>query len=160
MGFFPITIDAYIIKHLASNPEQNENELRDQLNHALKAYKNGQKCACGADIWVIGSAFSGHKYFECISGKASPDFDFEIDTAIKKKEGNTPEIFDDDLDFLTGGSYFDDDGNELDPNSVPIPALCLNCRFYEDPYELVLCNLNRLDQRDDEEFICYAFRPK
>ena len=53
--------------------------------------------------------------------------------------------------------YFDDDGNEIDPELVPMPKLCLNCEKKDDPYEEILCNLTRLDQRDDKEFICYAF---
>ena len=53
--------------------------------------------------------------------------------------------------------YFDDDGNEINPALIPMPRLCLNCEKKDDPYEEILCNLTRLDQRDDKEFICYAF---
>lgn len=52
---------------------------------------------------------------------------------------------------------FDDDGNKIDPALIPIPKLCLNCEKKDDPHEEVLCVLTRFDQRDDEEFICYAF---
>ncbi len=53
--------------------------------------------------------------------------------------------------------YFDDDGNEINPALIPMPGLCLNCEKKDDPYEEILCNLTRLDQRDDKEFVCYAF---
>jgi hypothetical protein len=53
--------------------------------------------------------------------------------------------------------YFDDDGTEINPDLIPKPDLCLICKKQNDPEEEVLCTLNRLDQSDDEEFICYAF---
>jgi hypothetical protein len=56
--------------------------------------------------------------------------------------------------------YFDDDGNKLDPDLVHKPGLCLLCANDENPHELVMCNLNRLDQADEkEEFKCYSFKP-
>ncbi len=54
--------------------------------------------------------------------------------------------------------YFDDDGNPTDPKTIPMPKLCLSCEKKDDKYEEILCNLNRLDQRDDDEFICYAYK--
>lgn len=53
--------------------------------------------------------------------------------------------------------YYDDDGNELDPTTIPMPQLCLGCEKKDDPNETVLCNLNRLDQKDDPEFECGAY---
>ena len=53
--------------------------------------------------------------------------------------------------------YFDDDGNELNPNLISKPNLCLSCNKNEDPDEEILCNLNRLDQRTESEFICFAY---
>ena len=53
--------------------------------------------------------------------------------------------------------YYDDDGNELDPSTIPIPKMCLMCEKKDDPHEEVLCNLNRLDQRDEPDFKCGAF---
>jgi len=55
-------------------------------------------------------------------------------------------------------TYFDDDGNEIDIDSIPKPKLCLICVNIDDPHEEILCNLNRLDQRNDPEFKCFAFR--
>jgi hypothetical protein len=53
--------------------------------------------------------------------------------------------------------YFDDDGNELDPTTIPMPAMCMQCEKKDDPNEEILCNLNRLDQRNDRTFKCGAF---
>lgn len=53
--------------------------------------------------------------------------------------------------------YFDDDGNELNPDLYPKPQLCLSCKKNEDPEEEILCNLTRLDQRDEPEFKCFGY---
>ena len=54
-------------------------------------------------------------------------------------------------------AYFDDDGNELNPDLIPKPGLCISCAKNEDPEEEVLCTLNRLDQSGESEFKCYAY---
>ncbi len=56
--------------------------------------------------------------------------------------------------------FYDDDGTEIDPELVPKPTLCLLCENDDDPYQEILCTLTRLDQRDDTEFHCFAFKPK
>ena len=53
--------------------------------------------------------------------------------------------------------YYDDDGKELDPSSIPMPKMCLLCEKKDLPEEEILCNLNRLDQKDDDVFKCGAF---
>jgi hypothetical protein len=64
-------------------------------------------------------------------------------------------------DHFSSFKYYDDDGNEMNPDLVRKPALCVSCAKDEEPGEQqVLCNLNRLDQRDDSEFKCHAFEPK
>lgn len=57
--------------------------------------------------------------------------------------------------------YYDDDGNELFPELQPLPMLCLSCRYNEqhDFLEHVVCNLNRMDQKDEPEFYCGAWSP-
>ncbi|MGE3800510.1 MAG: hypothetical protein AB7H80_05775 [Candidatus Kapaibacterium sp.] len=64
--------------------------------------------------------------------------------------------------------YYDDNGNELNPDLITRPALCIGCLKNEpdDPMEEVHCNLNRLDYflecsgaTADIEFICGAFVP-
>ena len=56
-------------------------------------------------------------------------------------------------------AYFDDDGTEVDPAMYPKPGLCLVCKKIHDSKEELLCNLNRLDQRDEREFKCGAYEP-
>ncbi len=56
--------------------------------------------------------------------------------------------------------YCDDDGNELKPDLVSKPSLCVSCAKDGDPSENVLCNLNRLDQESETEFKCFAYEPK
>ena len=75
-----------------------------------------------------------------------------------------PKDFDDDLSGDDDGNsegricgYFSDDGTPLNPDLIPKPALCLSCRKNDDPYEEVLCNLTRLDQRNNTGFICFAY---
>ena len=53
--------------------------------------------------------------------------------------------------------YFDDDGTEIDPQKLPIPQMCLMCEKNDLPEEEILCTLNRLDQRNEAQFKCYAF---
>lgn len=71
--------------HLKSNPSENKNDLEKRLKSALNDYKNGIKCSCGNDIWVIGSAAVGNSCFTCITGESEPTDDYEIDSAIKKQ---------------------------------------------------------------------------
>ncbi|MDD4426165.1 MAG: hypothetical protein PHS40_09595 [Mariniphaga sp.] len=54
---------------------------------------------------------------------------------------------------------FNDDGIKIDPETVPLPSLCIICKHYytDDPEENILCLLNRHDQRDEEDFKCGSF---
>ncbi|MBT3879425.1 MAG: hypothetical protein HON76_06745 [Candidatus Scalindua sp.] len=57
--------------------------------------------------------------------------------------------------------YYNDDGEKLNPNLISKPDLCTTCRKDEEgEEEEVLCNLNRLDQAGEKEFICYAYESK
>ena len=56
--------------------------------------------------------------------------------------------------------YYDDDGNEINPELIPKPSLCITCLKDDDPDEQILCNLNRMDQVNEPEFRCYAYEPK
>jgi hypothetical protein len=53
--------------------------------------------------------------------------------------------------------FYDDDGTEVNPDLIPKPNLCLICRKEDDENEEILCALTRLDQREDQEFKCFAF---
>lgn len=59
-----------------------------------------------------------------------------------------------------GPRYFDDEGNELNPDLVSKPSLCVSCAKDGGPNEEVFCNLNRLDQQNETEFKCFAYEPK
>jgi hypothetical protein len=52
---------------------------------------------------------------------------------------------------------YDDDGNEIDPTTIPIPDLCRKCEKFDDPHEKILCDLNRAGQMEESDFRCYAF---
>jgi len=56
--------------------------------------------------------------------------------------------------------FYNDDGTKIDPESVPIPGLCVICQKYlsDDWEENMLCTLNRNDQRDEPDFKCGAFK--
>ena len=55
--------------------------------------------------------------------------------------------------------FYNDDGTKIDPESVPIPGLCIICRKYQidDWDENLLCLMNRHDQRNERDFNCGAF---
>jgi len=55
---------------------------------------------------------------------------------------------------------FDDDGNEMNPELVAKPSLCVSCTKDGEPDEEALCNLNRLDQQGEADFKCGAYEPK
>lgn len=64
--------------------------------------------------------------------------------------------------IFESGGIFDDDGNPINPHSIPKPGLCLLCKLEDDddPEENILCSLTRYDQRNEKEFKCRAFEPK
>jgi len=84
MGFIPISITDYVQIHLKKNPNDKGQVITDNLIKALKDFRNGIKCECGNDLWVIGSAFIGNSCFTCITGDSFPSDDYEIDKAINK----------------------------------------------------------------------------
>lgn len=55
------------------------------------------------------------------------------------------------------GGFYDDEGNEIDPNLIPKPGLCLSCKNDNDPAQEILCILTRMDQIDEDEFCCFAY---
>ena len=61
------------------------------------------------------------------------------------------------------GGYFLDDGEEIDPASVPLSPLCSSCLKYTDAKEKTPCLLNRMDQMEEmkkgEMFCCFAYEP-
>ena len=160
MGFKSISIDNYVKKHLESNPTKNEKDLRKRLNSALSDYQKGVKCSCGNDIWVIGSASVGNGCFTCITGESHPTGDYEIDTAIKKRESIKGRRHINEIDPTKIAGFFDDDGYEINTELIKKPTLCLTCIKDVKPNEEILCNMTRYDQKDDKEFKCFAYEKK
>jgi len=82
----PISIDQFVKIHLKKNPDDNEKVLRVRIEAALDTYKNGIKCKCGKDIWIVGSASTPFACFSCITGKDHPRGVYEIDSALDKRD--------------------------------------------------------------------------
>ncbi len=160
MDFVPISIDNYIKKHLENNPSENEVDLRFNLESALNDYKKGIKCSCGNDIWVIGSAAVGNSCFTCITGESQPDNDYEIDLAINKRENKKGQRHIDDIDPKKISGFFDDDGFEINTDLIKKPSLCITCIKDDDPKEEIMCNMNRYDQKDNKDFVCFAYKKR
>ena len=56
--------------------------------------------------------------------------------------------------------FYDDDGNEVNPDLIAKPSLCTSCSKDEDPSQEHLCAMNRLDQQDEDDFLCGEYTPK
>lgn len=154
----PISIDRYVEIHLNKNPNENEKVLRVRIEAALDDYKNGVKCQCGRDIWIVGSASAPFGCFSCISGRDYPTGDYEIEGAIDKrdKEGRI------NINFMDPGNingFFDDEGYEIKRDTIKMQLLCLTCikNNSDDWEDDILCNLNRSDQTNRKEFKCGAY---
>lgn len=158
MAFIPISIDNYIKTCLKSNPNDNEKVLRVRLEAALDDYRKGVKCQCGNDIWVVGSATGGNNCFTCITGKSHPAGDYEVESAMDKRDKKGRRHIDD-MDPMKIGGLFDDDGYEIISDLIKKPSLCLTCLKDSDPgpEDDILCNLNRYDQRESDNFTCHAY---
>ncbi len=152
MNFAGISLEKFIAKQSKNNPDTNTKDLRKRLLKGLQDFKAGVKCRCGNDLWVIGSSYLGNGCFTCLTGESDSSGDYEIDKALPKNISA--------LEFLPTGNYFDDDGNELNPDLHPKPTLCLSCKKDGIKEEEIVCNLTRLDQLEEKEFICFAYENK
>ncbi len=56
MAFVPFALGQYVDLFLKRSPGSNGSQVMLGLKRALAAFKAGKRCACGAPIWVIGSA--------------------------------------------------------------------------------------------------------
>ncbi|MEI6061596.1 MAG: hypothetical protein WCR72_12870 [Bacteroidota bacterium] len=161
MGFLSISIDNFIKKHLEINPSENKNDLKNQLEKSLADYNKGIKCHCGNEIWVVGSAFAGNGCFTCITGESFPIEDYEIESAIIKKENNKKGRKSiNKINPKTMSGFFNDDGTEINIDLVKKPNLCISCMNDNDPDEEILCILTRSDQEENKEFVCYAYKKR
>jgi hypothetical protein len=84
--FIPISIDNFIKEHLENFPGENEKVLRLRLEEALLNYQKGIKCTCGNDIWIIGAVTAWNSCFSCNTGKKHRAGDYDIDSAIEKRD--------------------------------------------------------------------------
>ena len=75
MSFVPIGLRDYVRSYLRNNRGADADQLVARLRSALDAYTAGTRCACGAPIWVLGSAETGNACFTCITGEADPSQD-------------------------------------------------------------------------------------
>jgi hypothetical protein len=160
MAFVPISIDKYVVRHLENNPSENEKDIRNRLSLALIDYNNGEKCTCGNDIWVIGSAAVGNSCFTCITGESHSSDDLEIESAIIKRENTKGRRHINDIDPTKLAGFFDDNGFEINTDLIEKPSLCIICRNDDKPNEEMLCNITRYDQRNEKEFKCFAFKKR
>ena len=97
--------------------------------------------------------------FSCITGRDYPRGDYEIDGALDKRD-KYGRMNINEMDPRKINGMFDDEGYEINPDSIKKPSLCLTCFKNVDPdwEEELLCNLNRNDQADEKVFKCYAFK--
>ena len=61
--------------------------------------------------------------------------------------------------FAFKSGVYNDDGTNVDVTTLPIPNLCKSCKSYQSDFweKNLLCNLNRNDQRNEEDFECGAY---
>jgi hypothetical protein len=79
-GFTLISKDAYVDRFLTANPSERRDDVVARLDNAIAAHKDGKRCSCGEQIWIVGSAEAWYGCFTCITGEATPDSDYEIST--------------------------------------------------------------------------------
>jgi hypothetical protein len=92
-GFIPISLKRYVELHLRVNPGTDREDLIRRLRYAMEAHARGERCHCGAPIWIAGSAEAGLSCFTCITGEAVPDSDYEIvehDTQRSNQSSQSP----------------------------------------------------------------------
>ena len=79
-GFSPISLEAYLERHMQSNPGQKRDEIKASIEEMISFHKEGGRCHCGKEIWIVGSAAAQWPgCFSHITGEAYPDNDFEIE---------------------------------------------------------------------------------
>ncbi|MCK4999144.1 MAG: hypothetical protein KAS23_06405 [Anaerohalosphaera sp.] len=54
--------------------------------------------------------------------------------------------------------FYDDDGNEFNPDLIPKPDLCISCKKDGlSEQEDILFNMTRAEQQGESEFVCEAY---
>ena len=88
-----------------------------------------------------------------------------FDTDAPKEGEEVGDLFfdssdEDDVPYMEEiNGFYDDDGNKIDLNSIPVPSLCVICKSnqVDDWEENLLCLMTRNDQRNNNDFECGAF---
>jgi len=99
----------------------------------------------------------------CINCKdvSAYGMDFKTKGSPENADGLYPFDSSDDEDPYTKdfSGFYDDNGNKIDINSIPVPNLCIICKNYQldDWDENLLCMMNRNDQSGQPDFKCGAF---
>lgn len=158
MSFHPVSLDEFIEIYHESNPSENLKVLRVKLEAAIEAYNYGQKCECGNDLWIVGAATGSFKCYQCLTGKAHPAGEYEIESVIDKVDRFGRRHIDE-MHPLKIAGIFDDDGFEINQDLIKKPSLCLTCRKNIDPdsEDEMLCNMIRHDQRNSKAFVCHGY---
>jgi hypothetical protein len=104
------------------------------------------------------SAFVGNGCFTCITGESMSIDDYEIDSAIKKRENRNGQSRINDMKPNATHGFFDDDGYEINTDLIKKPTLCMACVHDNDPNEEPLCNMTRFHQQEESEFKCFAYK--
>ena len=124
----------------------NDLHMRQRLTNALshrKPFANFKQLIDNSDFRQNWFDFKQHYLENHVKSLLDQEFDHE-----------------DDFDFEEINGFYDDDGNKIDPDSVPVHSLCVICKSHhiDDWEENLLCLMNRYDQRDTEDFKCGAFK--
>ncbi|MBX2843628.1 MAG: UPF0158 family protein [Flammeovirgaceae bacterium] len=125
-------------------------KIRDRLIYALNGRKPFRNFNHEIDFhgetrqhWF---KYKAYRYQEWVKDYLEP-------ISLNNKEENSEE----ENIPLKGIRFFDDNGNEFNPDLYPLPHLCLSCKKRDQPVEEVLCNLTRMDQLEELEFKCHAY---
>jgi hypothetical protein len=154
----PISVNRFVKIYLKKNPNENEKVLRVRIEAALDDYKNGVKCKCGKDIWIVGSVSAPEGCFSCISGKRHPAGDYEIDIALDKKDKFGRRHIDE-MDPRKINGWFSDNGYEINRDTIKKPSLCLTCskNNSDDWEDELLCDGVQYDQGKSDKFVCSSY---
>ncbi|MGD9931443.1 MAG: hypothetical protein AB7U05_15580 [Mangrovibacterium sp.] len=111
--------------------------------------------------------------FDEQTGALATDWDFEVDdllispAELEERMREQHSFLEDEaeIDRIAGqrdpsaSGFFDDDGNPVNPELIPVPGLCIICKRYqeEDWNENMFCQHNRYNQRNNPDFKCGAF---
>ena len=74
-----ISIDNFIYKFKINNPNTDLSTLKKGLLNFKQLKENGERCVCGNEIWIIGSAIAGKGCFTCITGDTDQTDDYEVE---------------------------------------------------------------------------------